>query len=381
MIALITWISILACLAWWWVALAWSAGYRRMENLADRPLPASGDLPSLSIVIPARNEGAALEKSLTAILEDAPPAADVVLVDDRSEDDTGEIALRLSGQYPNLKLISVHQLPPGWLGKNYALQQGADASRGEWILFTDADVHFEPGCLARALRYAQGNGIDHLIAAPRMVTQGFWEKVFVSYFIIGLLTWLRAWRVNEEGGKGFMGIGAFNLVRREAYEKAGQHTALKDEVIDDLVLGRNLRMTGSSQRIVGGKGCLWVRWNEGLRGLVRGVEKNAYSGFGYNPLRMIAGCLALLSGTVVPAVAPLTGNPSAVVSGLGVFAAFGLCYRLAGRHSDIPWIFFVTFPLGASLQMLAIVRSAVLYHARGGVKWRGTVYKNVGKGL
>ena len=378
---LITWTTVFACIAWWWVALEWSAGYRRMEDLAEQPLPSLHDLPSLSIIVPARNEADVIEQSLTSMLRDAPPGTDVILIDDRSKDETGEIALRLARTHPSLSVITVDRLPEGWLGKNHALQKGADVSEGEWILFTDADVHFETGCLARALDYARKNEIDHLIAAPRMKTHGFWEKVFVSCFIVVLLTWLRAWRVNRSKGKGFMGIGAFNMVRRQAYERAGQHAALKDEVVDDLVLGRNLRMTGSRQKIVSGKGCLWVRWNVGLWGLVKGVEKNAYSGFGYNPLRMISGCLALMAGTVVPAVSPLTGDTKAVAFGLGVYGAFAVCYRLAGRHSDIPWIYFVTFPLGASLQVLAIVRSAILYHIRGGVKWRGTVYKKVGKGL
>lgn len=381
MIHIVSLTTIFACIAWWWVALAWSAGDRRMDDLAEQPLPSLHDLPSLSIIVPARNEASVVGNSLAAIFGDAPPGTDVILIDDRSKDETGKIALAMARSDSRLKVITVEQLPDGWLGKNHALQTGADESKGEWILFTDADVHFEPGCLARALDYARKNDVDHLIAAPRMATKGFWEKVFVSFFIVSLLTWLRAWRVNSEEGKGFIGIGAFNMVRRQAYERAGQHAALKDEVIDDLVLGRNLRMTGSRQRIVGGKGCLWVRWHEGLWGLVKGVEKNAYSGFGYNPLRMIAGCLALMAGTVVPAVALFTGDARAVIPGTGVFIAFAICYRLAGRNSDIRWTYFVTFPVGASLQVLAIVRSAFLYHVRGGVRWRGTVYKKVGKGL
>ena len=368
-------------MGWWWLALEWWVGYRRMEDLADQPLPPLDDLPSLSIVVPARNEAAVIEQSLATVLKGAPPGADVVLVDDRSGDGTGELAHRMAREYSRLKVLTVDRLPRGWLGKNHALQKGADESEGEWILFTDADVHFEPGCLARALDYARRNEVDHLIVAPLMRTRGFWEKVFVSFFIVVLLTRLRVWRVNQRGEMGFFGIGAFNMVRRQAYEKAGQHAALKDEVIDDLILGRNLRMTGSRQRLIGGKGCLWVRWNVGLWGLIKGVEKNAYAGFGYNPLRVISGCLALTAATVVPAVLPLMGGTKAVVFGLGVYGAFAVCYRLAGKHSDIPWLYFVTFGPGAFLQVLAIVRSAVLYHLRGGVKWRGTVYKKVGKGL
>ena len=141
-----------------------------MDDLAEQPLPSLHDLPSLSIIVPARNEASVVGQSLAAILGDAPPGTDVILIDDRSKDDTGKIALAVARSDSRLKVITVEQLPDGWLGKNHALQKGAEESKGEWILFTDADVHFEPGCLARALDYARKNDVDHLIAAPRMAT-------------------------------------------------------------------------------------------------------------------------------------------------------------------------------------------------------------------
>ncbi|NOY86517.1 MAG: glycosyltransferase [Deltaproteobacteria bacterium] len=381
-------LNILACGFWWWVALSWMAGSRKIPDLVSLPEPANEDLPVLSVIIPARDEADSLGPALSSVLQSVPPNAEVILVNDRSSDNTAELALEMARKDARVTVLTVADLPAGWLGKNHAIQLGADASSGEWMLFTDADVHFENGCIERALNFVLCEGLDHLVVAPELRTRGFFEKVFVSFFVVILLTWLRGWRVNDPASESYLGIGAFNLVRREAYLRAGEHHALRDEVVDDLVLGRNLRRTGSLQRVVGGRGCLWVRWNEGLGGLIKGVEKNAYAGFGYNPFRAAGGCIALLTATLVPFWTPILhaafGWPWtgwAGMAGLAAWPAFGLIYRQAGRHTDVPWLFFPTFPLGAILQVGAIIRSAAVYHISGGVRWKGTLYEDHGKGL
>lgn len=381
-------LNILACGFWWWVALSWAAGSRKMPDLVSLPDPVIGEFPVLSVIIPARDEADSLGPALSSVLDSIPSNAEVILVNDRSSDSTGELAMTMAREDARIRVLNVADLPAGWIGKTHAMQIGADASKGEWLLFTDADVHFETGCIERALNFAVCEGMDHLVVAPELRTRGFWEKVFVSCFVVILLTWLRGWRVNDQASKSFLGIGAFNLVRKEAYHRAGEHHALSDEVIDDLVLGRNLRRTGSFQRVVGGRGSLWVRWNAGLRGLIKGVEKNAYAGFGYNPLRAAGGCIALLTAALVPFLTPILHAAFgwswagwAALTGLAAWPAFGLIYRQAGRHTDVPWLFFPTFPLGAILQVAAIIRSAAAYHIYGGVRWKGTVYGDHGKGL
>jgi glycosyltransferase involved in cell wall biosynthesis len=378
---IVLWWSALALVLWLGVVFHWAAGARRIKDLGEQPVPVAADTPSLSVIIPARDESAAITDSLGTVLEGLPAGGEIILIDDRSEDGTGKIARLLGSGDERLCVVRIEELPEGWLGKNHALDVGARKAGGEWLLFTDADVHFEKSCMARALAFAEGGGLDHLVVAPEMRAEGFWERTFEPIFLILLLTRLRAWKVNDPDSGSFLGIGAFNLVRRKAYDRAGGHDAMRDEVIDDLVLGRNLRRSGARQAIVSGRDHLWVRWNVGIGGLIHGLEKNAYAGFGYRPARTVLGCLGLTAVTVVPSLSPTVLGGWSALPGIGMWITFALLYRMAGRFTNAPWTYFLTFPLGVGLIVYSILRSAVLYHIRGGVVWRDTLYSKVGKGL
>jgi hypothetical protein len=217
-----------------------------------------------------------------------------------------------------------------------------------------------------------------------MVTKGFWERVFVSCFSILLVSRFRIWRAALPRSRFFAGIGAFNLVRREAYERAGTHQPIRGEVVDDLLLGRLVKMSGGKQQVVSGERCLRVRWNEGLGGLIAGLEKNAYAGFDYSPLSTVIGCIGLILITVLPVITPVLyaaapdGGISALsaAAGAGVWVSFALLYTLTSRATGTSRLYFLTFPIGAVLIIWAIIRSMALYYIHGGVKWRGTVYKS-----
>ncbi|UCG39081.1 MAG: hypothetical protein JSV00_02255, partial [bacterium] len=240
-------------------------------------------------------------------------------------------------------------------------------------------------CLARAVALCEGEGVDHLVATPLLITRGFWERLFVPFFSIALVSRFRIWRASRPRSRFYAGIGAFTLVRRSLYETAGTHGAIRGEAVDDLLLGRLVKRAGGRQKLVAGEGCLRVRWNVGLSGLLGGLEKNAYAGFGFNPYLTVAGCLGLLCLTLLPAAAPLRllwapGGPAwwAGMAGACVWGSFALLYRLAARGTQTGTLYFLTFPLGALLLCWAIARSALMYHLRGGIRWRGTVYRKGG---
>ncbi|MDF1537206.1 MAG: glycosyltransferase family 2 protein [bacterium] len=371
----------------WWLELAvewWVAG-RLGENLSDLPpgqvSERSGGV-TLSVIIPARDEGAALPEALASVMAALPPGGEAILVDDRSSDDTGLIASGIARSDHRLKVLRIRDVPEDWLGKNHALQKGFEEASGTFLLFTDADVVFQPGCLARALALCERDGLDHLVATPRVITVGFWERVFVPFFSILLVSRYRIWRASVPGSPFYAGIGAFNMVRRGAYERAGTHAALKNEVVDDLMLGKLMKKTGGRQGVVSAERCVSVRWHEGITGLVTGLEKNAYAAFEFKPVRTLFGCLGLLAVTWIPFFASLLYRPGlrgllgiSAIGGYGVWLSFAALYGLAARGTGASWLYFVTFPAGSFLMVWAIVRSAVLYHLRGGVKWRGTIYK------
>ena len=377
----ITFICVVSFFWWAELALEWWIAARVGLDLADLPEPSAN--VSLSVVVPARNEEKNIEQALGSLLKALPGGGEVILVNDRSTDETGLIAHRLASQDARLKVMNITAVPEGWLGKTHAMQAGYGATTGEFILFTDADVVIQPDCLARAVQFCRSEGIDHLVATPLMVTRGFWERAFVLYFAILLMSRFRIWRASIQGSNFFAGIGAFNLVRRTAYEKAGTHSAIKGEVVDDLLLGRLIKRSGGKQQVVSGERCLQVRWHEGLGGLIKGLEKNAFAGFDYSPVRTVTGCIALILITALPgllpflhAILPDSGiNIPSVAAGTGVWVSFAFLYALASRGMGVSRFYFLTFPVGTVLLVLTIIRSMVLYYVHGGVKWRGTVYQ------
>jgi hypothetical protein len=378
---LVTFICVVSFLWWAELALEWWLAARVGHDLADLPEP-SFDV-SLSVIVPARNEGKYIEQALGSLLEALPQGGEVILVNDRSTDETGRIAHRLAREDARLQVVDIIEMPEGWLGKTHAMQVGYDVSKGDFILFTDADVVFRPGCLARAVQFCLKQEIDHLVATPLMITRGFWERVFVLFFSILLVSRFRIWRAALPRSRFYAGIGAFNLVRREAYEKAGTHLAIKGEVVDDLLLGRLIKRSGGKQQVVSGERCLQVRWHEGLGGLIEGLEKNAFAGFDYSPVRTVIGCIALILITVLPGffpilymMVPLSGiSILSSAASAGVWASFALLYILTSRTTGTSRLYFLTFPVGSVLLVWTILRSMALYYVHGGVKWRGTVYQ------
>src|SRR5690606_31145145 len=145
------------------------------------------------------------------------PDFEIVAVDDRSTDATGAILDRLAAEDPRLRVVHIAELPPGWLGKNHALWLGARESTGQWLLFTDADVVLEPTALGRAVEFARTRGLDHLTVAPQLVLPSLAVQAFVGTFLTLFSLFARPWRCRDPRSRAHLGIGAFNLLRREAY--------------------------------------------------------------------------------------------------------------------------------------------------------------------
>ena len=238
---------------WFGMAAGWFRGSGRVPVLAN--LRGTGskldDHPSVSIVVAARDEKEAVEAALRSLLEqDYPGHLEVIAVDDRSSDGTGEVMAGLAARMPGrLRHLRVDSLPAGWLGKNHALWLGSGEAEGGWLLFTDADVRFEPDCVRLAVRHAVNEGLDHLALAPELVSRGTALKSFVAAFVLIFEVTQRPWRVSDSDAKESVGVGAFNLVRREAYEGAGTHEAVRMRPDDDLRLGRALKEAGFRQGV------------------------------------------------------------------------------------------------------------------------------------
>ncbi|HEY2103228.1 MAG TPA: glycosyltransferase family 2 protein, partial [Chthoniobacterales bacterium] len=226
-----------------------SLGVRTLVNITrpewDRnPATPSGN-PRVTIIVPARNEEAAIRQALSQLLVLDYDNYEVIAVDDRSTDRTGEIMDEVAATAGGkLKIIHVHELPRGWMGKAHAMWSAGRQATGDWLLFTDADVMFRPDCLRRAIAYAEAEGADHLVLFPRTIMKRPGEKMMLAFFQLMFVFGHRPWKVADPKAKDHIGVGAFNLVRRNVYEAVGTYQALRFEVVDDMKLGKVVKNAG-----------------------------------------------------------------------------------------------------------------------------------------
>jgi len=368
-----------------WVSYAFTL--RRMNAL-----PALGDLPAtlpdgaeawptVSVVVACRNEEAAVRQAIASLLAQDYPRLEVVAVDDRSEDATGAILRELAATDPRLRIARVDSLPAGWLGKTNAMHQGAAAATGAWLLFTDADVTFAPDALRRSVAWATREGLGHAVALPHFVAPGVFERGFVSLFGLLLLLSLRVDDLRRAGTAAYIGVGAFNLVRADAYRAIGGHQRLRMEVADDIKLGMVLRRSGFPQGCADSSGLVRVRWQRGFRASMRGLLKNFFAGTEYRWPATLLLALQVLAGTTLPCVALAlalargqAGTLTAAV-GLGAvalpMAMLGAsARRLAGGRGYEGLL----LPIAGACVAGVAMASAALATARGAIIWRGTRY-------
>lgn len=348
-------------------------GLRRLRYLRDVDPVGDADLPTLSIVVGARDEAAAIEPALRSLLALDHPRLQVVAVDDRSTDGTGAILDRIAHDDPRLHVIHVAALPGGWLGKVHALHLGSQAAQGEFLLFTDADVHVAPDALRRALAHCVREQLDHLAVLPQLhVRQGLLASLLVESQALFYAT-LPPWKL-ATSPRVYVGLGAFNLVRAEAYRRAGGHDALRLEVLDDLALGKRLKAHGARQGLLLGEAAVALEWYRDARGFMQGLEKNSFAAAGYSVPKAIAGSLALLALRVWPfAGLALTAGPTRWVNAVAVAAGLAIHWRV-WRTTAWPARALLWFPLAPVLMLAVLWRAVLLTLRRGGIAWRGTFH-------
>jgi len=302
------------------------------------------------------------------------PDIEVVAVDDRSQDATGRILDEFAAAHPRLRVVHVDHLPKGWLGKPHGLQKAYEASSGEWLLFTDADVRFKPDVLRRAISLVRACNLDHLTLLGHVEMVGFWETVLITFFGLGFHLAANPGQVSNRRSSRYVGVGAFQLVRRSAYEASGTHRRLAMEVVDDMKLGKIVKQAGFRSGCAVAQDFVTVRWQAGVGNLVRGVTKNFFAGAGYD-LRIVA---AQVAGMLLMDVLPFGG----VILGHGwIFGCSGVAVAIAlSFHAGVTWVmrvsplYALTHPLGALLFCYMVLRSTVVTLWQGGIVWRDTFY-------
>jgi len=389
------WITgLLLALIWLVPALQLAMHFSEVADLTQPEwnLPPDSPLPSLTIVVPARNEEAEIEAALRSLLQLDYPRYQVVAVNDRSTDQTGAIMDRLAAEPASagkLQVIHVHELPSGWLGKVHAMWLGSqgDASQrnvaqgnaaqqisSDWLLFTDADCVFRPDSLRRAIHYATRTSTDHLVLFPTAHMKTLGERMMISFPQVMASFAMRPWKVRDPKARDHIGVGAFNLIRRSAYDAIGTYEKLRLEIVDDIKLGESIKRAGLRQDVVFGPDLVSLRWAVGAAGVVANLEKNLFAFLRFRMSLVLAVCAVTFFLCFCPFLGFLLASGWARAPFAVAVAMIAVAYTLTGRYmASSPWM-FLTCPVAALVFNFAALQSAFLALRDGAITWRGTKY-------
>lgn len=368
------WIALATLVLTLLAAIGLFLGNRSVGALRDVCPDAVDNLQRVSIIVAARNEQRNIREALTSLLNLSYPNYELIVVNDRSEDATGKILAELALESARLKVICIDALPPGWLGKNHALWAGSQESGGELLLFTDADIIMEPTVLTRAVNFMNENRLDHLAATPSMKMPSTFLGMFGAAFIVIFSLFARPWKARDPKSRFHIGIGAFNLVKAHAYRMAGGHETIRLRPDDDIKLGKIIKRAGFRQDAAYAPEFLAVEWYASVGEVVRGLEKNAFSGADYNIPVVLAGALFHILCSVWPFVAIFILSGWTQMIYLATVVLIMLTVADTARfHLSRSW-YAVGYPLAATLFVYILLRTMLLNLIQGGIRWRGTFY-------
>lgn len=360
---------ILATIAWSAVAVLGMLGLRSLRRLPLRDRAESAG--RVSIIVPSRDEADRLAETVRRLLAQRDVEIEVIVVDDRSSDATPEMLAELAAADSRLQVERIESLPEGWLGKCHACHRGVQRATGDWLLFVDADSWLGPDVVARTLDAARREDVDHICLVPGLGDTTLSGQAPVALISLGLLG--IAFGLERNLPFGYVGVGAYTLIRREVYTTVGGHERLRMEVIEDFAMGWFVRQAGFRTRLFDAIPDFEVRWAHSARSFVQVLEKNLFAKLGYQLWRASAQGLVLILLWALPLLGAVLATPA----GLCAIAAMGLvtlpAMGIARRHG---WSILPGLLAPLSLPLLAVAAcNSVLYVVKnGGIRWRDTFY-------
>lgn len=349
-------------------------GNRSIKALREIPPVPAANPKRVSIIVAARNEQRNIKSALQSLLNLEYPNYELIVVDDRSDDGTGQILDDLAASTPRLNVIHIESLPIGWLGKNHALWTGSQQATGEYLLFTDADIVMEPTVVTRAVAFMERNHLDHFAATPSMQMPSTFLGMFGVSFIVVFSLFSRPWKAKDPKSSCHIGIGAFNMVRSEVYRQIGGHETIRLRPDDDIKLGKIIKKSGFRQDAAYAPEFLAVEWYASTIEAVKGLEKNAFSGADYNIPLVVSGAAIHTLSSIWPFVALFLTDGVTWGMNLAVVIVSLLMYVDGARfHHSRAW-HAVGYPLASALFVVILIRTMILNLLQGGIYWRGTFY-------
>lgn len=370
---MIWFLSALFCFCLWCYHFYEAQNIYHLTSFSDALILTKEELPTLTIVIAARDEGKTIRPALESLLAVTYPHLEVVVVNDRSRDDTKNILDEFSKKDARLKIKHISKLTPGWLGKTNALHQGAQQVASKWILFTDADVHFTPTALIKAVSIAETSGIDHLAVLPRLeehspllgITLGTTLGIFIMF--------MKPWKVRTAPTY-YAGAGAFNLIKTEFYHKHGGHSKIAMRPDDDMMLGKLVKICNGQSDLALSNGEVHLSWYETLDSLIHGLTKNTYASLDYSIIRTIVAVMIHFIMYILPVLGVYkTEGFAQIFFGASIFFNWWVSYKVArATRASVEYALFT--PVGAVILIYILVRTVVVTHYHGGIFWRDTFY-------
>jgi cellulose synthase/poly-beta-1,6-N-acetylglucosamine synthase-like glycosyltransferase len=368
------WLALITFFLYFVAALDLLRGNRMVQALRDVPPVTGNNPPRVSIIVPARNEQRNIHEALQSLLGLDYPDYELIVIDDRSEDETGRILDEMAAASPRLKAIHIDTLPRGWLGKNHALWVGSRVATGELFLFTDADIVMEPTLLTRAVAFLQNRRLDHLAATPSMRMPTLFLSMFGASFIIFFSLFTRPWKARDPESPCHIGIGAFNLIRGEVYRKVGGHEAIRLRPDDDIKLGKIVKKGGFRQDVAYAPEFMAVEWYSSVPEAVRGLEKNAFSGADYNIPLVLGGSLFHIVCSIWPFLALFVTHGAVRAIYGAVVCLIVISFVDSARFHHAKGWHVVGYPLTTAMFVFILLRTMLLNLVQGGIYWRGTFY-------
>jgi chlorobactene glucosyltransferase len=346
----------------------------------------SGEPPLVSILVPAKDEAGQIENCLKSLCAQDYPNFEILVVDDRSSDDTAAIVARCAEKDSRIHLLRIRELPAGWTGKTHALHKCQQRARGEWLFFVDSDTQMHPSCLSIVLRDCSESGADVESLLPALASDSLWVRILQPMALALLVLLYRPSRVNGSGSTASgMTNGQFILIRREAYRKIGGHEAVKGEFCEDIHIGRNVRQQGLRLRIVVATDIAVVKMYSTAKAFFAGWSRIFYSIVDTRAARLWGLAALLCVFSVLPYVVMLASAGALLMGASSFFVQAALCLALAQEFCQ--WIFYrrVFLLSGTSLRYLPtrILSVLAMLHVLGKairtcrtheVNWRGTSY-------
>jgi cellulose synthase/poly-beta-1,6-N-acetylglucosamine synthase-like glycosyltransferase len=346
-------------------------GTQKIKSIQSVNLKPQLENQKLSVIIAARDEALSLPKTLEHLHRIPGDWIEFIFINDRSRDNTGEVIAAMAQLDDRFRQINIEHLPEGWLGKNHALHRGAQISKHPWILFSDADVLHSEETLRRAVLHAETQRLDFFTLLIDINSRSKLVQLFISFFAFAFTSYFRPWLTSDPKSKQAVGIGAFNLVRKEFYLKHDGHTKIAMRPDDDVRLARHFKENGGKLDLMMDIKSTSVEWYSSLPEAARGLEKNSLAGLDYSYF-IWAG--SLVACTLLFIVAPLWGIITLSPIGLCYYLGTSGCAAVASWQRQQPIYYALAYPLAAALFVGIVFRAGVLTMWRGGIYWRGHFY-------